>query len=232
MAHTWNPCTSDIFAYLCPTIGQLTCFSQQLMELQRITDRLVINSFKMAFAKIERDQVLDRLFEVFRAKGYDGASMADLAAATGLKKASLYHRFPEGKSSMADAVLDSIVSWTETNLVQVINSKKSPSERLDEVLRLINELYHGGEVDCTLRALSHGSASTLFQEKIGRIFKTWISAFADLAIDFGHDKAAAVQLGATTLSQIQGTLILSVTLGDKSLFDKALAEIRSRLLVN
>lgn len=120
----------------------------------------------MAFAKIEPDRVLDGLFEVFRAKGYDGASMADLATATGLKKASLYRRFPEGKSSMANAVLDGIVNWTQLNIVQVINSKKSPSERLDEVLRLINELYHGGEVDCALEALSHGSASTLFQEKI------------------------------------------------------------------
>lgn len=182
----------------------------------------------MAFAKIERDQVLDRLFEVFRAKGYDGASMADLAEATGLKKASLYHRFPDGKLSMADAVLDSIVNWTDRNIVQVVHSGASPEERLDQVLRQIHELYRGGQVDCTLRALSHGSASALFQEKIGRVFKTWIDAFTDLAIDFGHDNAHAVQLGATTVGQIQGTLILSVTLADNSLFEKALAEIKSR----
>ena len=40
----------------------------------------------MARAKVESNIVIERLMDVFRSVGYDGASMAELASATGLKK--------------------------------------------------------------------------------------------------------------------------------------------------
>jgi len=52
------------------------------------------------------DAVLQaRLLAVFRENGYAGAYLSTLSAATGLQRASLYHRFPEGKPAMAAAVL-------------------------------------------------------------------------------------------------------------------------------
>jgi len=51
--------------------------------------------------KVLDETILKGLAEVFRSKGYEGASLKDLSEATGLKKASLYHRFPNGKSEMA-----------------------------------------------------------------------------------------------------------------------------------
>ncbi|MEP1982729.1 MAG: helix-turn-helix domain-containing protein, partial [Maribacter dokdonensis] len=50
-------------------------------------------------------EILTGLTKVFRSRGYEGASLKELSEATGLKKASLYHRFPNGKQEMADAVL-------------------------------------------------------------------------------------------------------------------------------
>jgi len=55
-------------------------------------------------ATIEDDDLICKLTDVFRNVGYDGASLAVLADATGLKKASLYHRFPGGKEQMAEEV--------------------------------------------------------------------------------------------------------------------------------
>jgi AcrR family transcriptional regulator len=55
-------------------------------------------------AKVSDKQLFERLTDVFRRRGYDGASYADLMKATGLVKASLYHRFPGGKEEMVGAV--------------------------------------------------------------------------------------------------------------------------------
>ena len=52
------------------------------------------------------EQLLGALSEVFRAHGYEGATLAKVSEATGLQKSSLYHRFPGGKEQMAKAVLD------------------------------------------------------------------------------------------------------------------------------
>ena len=49
-------------------------------------------------SKISDEKVFQGLSDVFRRKGYDGASYSDLMKATGLVKASLYHRFPGGKA--------------------------------------------------------------------------------------------------------------------------------------
>ena len=43
--------------------------------------------------EFDEQEVLDRALEVFWARGYEGASVADLTAATGLARASLYGAF-------------------------------------------------------------------------------------------------------------------------------------------
>src|SRR5437762_12723369 len=53
-----------------------------------------------------RAALLPVLGEVFRAHGYEGATLALITEATGLGKGSLYHFFPGGKAQMAAAVLD------------------------------------------------------------------------------------------------------------------------------
>jgi len=61
--------------------------------------------------KVLTTEILVGLATVFRSRGYEGASLKELAEATGLKKASLYYRFPNGKQEMAEAVLNHIDDW-------------------------------------------------------------------------------------------------------------------------
>ena len=49
--------------------------------------------------------MLGALGEVFRAHGYEGASLTLITQATGLGKGSLYNFFPDGKEQMAAEVL-------------------------------------------------------------------------------------------------------------------------------
>ena len=48
----------------------------------------------MPITKVNEDELLDRLTDVFRTYGYEGASLSKISEATGLQRASLYHRFP------------------------------------------------------------------------------------------------------------------------------------------
>src|ERR1043166_4492360 len=59
-------------------------------------------------AKISDNRLYRELSDIFRRKGYDGASYSDLMKATGLVKASLYHRFPGGKAEMVDRILSEV----------------------------------------------------------------------------------------------------------------------------
>src|SRR4029078_11124737 len=44
-----------------------------------------------------KPEMFSRLMDLFREKGFDGASLADISESTGLGKSSLYHHFPNGK---------------------------------------------------------------------------------------------------------------------------------------
>ncbi|HWV30721.1 MAG TPA: TetR/AcrR family transcriptional regulator [Dyadobacter sp.] len=185
----------------------------------------------MAYAKVEHDVVIDKLMEVFRSSGYDGASMATLAEATQLKKASLYHRFPQGKEEMAHAVLRYVATWAKSKIADVlVVSDSTPEDRLDTALKAIDELYDGGRLDCILRALSHGSAANLFQKEIGAIFETLIRSFKHLALEFGHNEQQAQQLAHELMVKIQGTLIVQRSLGQPSMFKAMLAEMRAKFM--
>src|ERR1700674_3382424 len=59
-------------------------------------------------AKVTDERLYEDLAGVFRRKGYDGASYSDIMEATGLVKASLYHRFPDGKEQMVNAILSRV----------------------------------------------------------------------------------------------------------------------------
>lgn len=184
----------------------------------------------MALPKVEQDVVLGELMNLFRTVGYDGASLAQIAQATGLQKASLYHRFPDGKRAMAKAVLDQVDEWNQTHLTHVLQSTSPPAERLTRALANISTLYQGGQVGCVLRALSLGSDASHFQEQIGGLFADWIAGFERLALDLGHSPVQARQLAQNTLVQVQGSLILARTLNQPALFEQALERIKEEFL--
>jgi len=54
---------------------------------------------------VTRDDILDAAAQVFRQKGFHGASMSDIAEAVSLQKASLYHHV-SSKQEILLALLD------------------------------------------------------------------------------------------------------------------------------
>ena len=184
----------------------------------------------MANVKVEQGVVIDRLMAVFQSVGYDGASLSDLATATGLQKASLYHRFPAGKQAMATAVLDYVAVLIDNQLANVLQSSAPAKTRLTSALTVVRQIYDGGRLACVLRALSHGTAAGLFRKPIATIFRTWVAAFAHLARDFGFGATAAQRLAESTLIRVQGSLILAQTLQQPDVFEQTLRDIETDFL--
>ncbi len=117
-------------------------------------ERSVPKSILMAKQKYSKEELITNLFEVFRQSGYDGASMEALAKATGLRKSSLYHRFPRGKEQMAEEVLQTVSRWIRTHIIEVVRLPIPNEEKLDRVMKHLHELYAGGEKSCILRSMS------------------------------------------------------------------------------
>jgi TetR/AcrR family transcriptional repressor of lmrAB and yxaGH operons len=180
----------------------------------------------MRTQKVDPENVDLKLFKTFSELGYDGASMELLAQATGLKKASLYHRFPNGKKEMAQHVLSIVEEWILQNIVSVsANKKLKPETRLKKVITSIDELYNGGANNCLLRTLTIGTDAEAFKEKVNSCFDLLADGFTDIAIDLGLSPKIAGQQAKLINLLIQGSLVLAGATGDKNYFKNSLAKI-------
>ncbi|MBU2948642.1 TetR/AcrR family transcriptional regulator [Zobellia uliginosa] len=181
--------------------------------------------------KVLDKEIVTKLVEVFRSNGYDGASLSELAEKTGLKKASLYHRFPEGKQGMAVAVLNYLGEWAEENVFNILNDETiPPAQRLLRGLDNIRVLYSDGKNACVLRAFSLGSGLELFENQIKNGMTQWIDAFKTIGKSFGLSEGKAQKYAVRTLVELQGSLVVTKGLNDLSIFDQTLKDIESKYL--
>lgn len=178
--------------------------------------------------KVEYNVLLENMISVFRTNGYEGASLNDLANASGLKKASLYHRFPNGKKEIGAAVLSYVDEGISVNIYNVLkNDDVDPKARLRTVLNTINDIYDGGKNSCILRVLSLDSGLKLFKDQIDTSMNKWIEGFILLGLAFGLDKKEAKEKANKGLVLIQGSLIVSKGLSSIKPFQDALQDLKA-----
>jgi len=176
--------------------------------------------------KVDQDELLDKLTEVFRIHGYEGASLSRIAEATGLGRASLYHRFPGGKQEMAEAVLERADSWFATHILAPLTGPGEPAERVREMAKRLDDFYSGGRQSCLLDSLSLGAAGDHgVREHVGRSFAGWRGALVDVARSSGFGRAAARRRADEALVRIQGALVLARATGETNPFARALESL-------
>lgn len=180
---------------------------------------------------IDDDELLARLTTTFREVGYEAASLSLLAEAAGLKKASLYHRFPGGKEEMAQAVLQSAAELLDAQVLQVLEGDGSPEHRVAQALDALRRFYTGGKQACLLNMLAAGHiASNAFTPMITTMFDRLTHGFARVARDGGQGEAQSRMAARRAVMLLQGSLVMARGTGDPSPFEEALEMIRSSLL--
>lgn len=180
---------------------------------------------------IDEDVLISRLAAVFRDVGYEGASLALLSAATGLQKASLYHRFPGGKREMAQEVLATARSWFAENVLAPLHSDGAPKARLAFVAEQLDGFYDGGRKACLLNMLSAPRLQDgPFSAAIKKALEALIEAFAKLARDSGHAPKAARKRAERAVMLLHGSLVLCRGLGGVDPFRAFLKSLPGDLL--
>jgi AcrR family transcriptional regulator len=81
-----------------------------------------------------RDEILDAAAQVFRMKGFHGASMADIAQAVKLQKASLYHHV-SSKQEILLALLDRALDMLTERISTIARQPIAADEKLRQMIR-------------------------------------------------------------------------------------------------
>lgn len=177
-----------------------------------------------------KEEVLDRLLDTFRQRGYEGASLAELSAATGLMKSSLYHYFPGGKEDMAQQVMAHLDRKLATNLYQPLKSAGAPARKLGAMLDTIDAFYEGGRKACLFERLCASVDRAQFRRPLHRAFAAWMQAVEAICLEAGLPKAVARARAEDFVIRVEGALIVSAGTNDYSVFARTMKDLRTSLL--
>lgn len=182
-------------------------------------------------ATLDENELIQRLTRVFSDMGYAGASLTALSEATGLKKASLYHRFPEGKEQMAREVLAAVRDWLGQNVLEPLKSSDPPEQRVRDMAGKLNTLYAGGKQACLLNMLSSAHIHDgPFAKEIKSMFRAFIEALSSVLEDTGQSRDVARQRAERAVMLLQGSLVLSRGMGTTRPFKNFLRHLPDELL--
>ncbi len=172
----------------------------------------------MPARKIAEDVLLEKIAEVFRLYGYEGASIRLLSTATGLERASLYHRFPGGKEEMAAAIVARTGEWFEQHVFAPLKAAGSPAEKLQRVAANLRDFYRRGALWCVLDAMTLGGGSDAIRKSIRAAYSAWLDAFERIAREAGMAPSLARSRAQQALIEIEGSLVVARVTGDSKPF--------------
>lgn len=179
---------------------------------------------------LSKPEMLARLMDLFREKGFDGASLADISESTGLGKSSLYHHFPNGKQEIALQVLGHLEEQLEQAVFEPMRSTDPPGKKLDRMLDAIDRFYEGGRKACLLERLCASVDASRFRRPLGRAFATWIEAVEALGVEAGVPRALARQRAEDLVVRIEGALVVCAGTGNTSVFARTIRDLRESVL--
>ncbi len=176
---------------------------------------------------VSDSQLHDALLTLFRAHGFDGVSLTDLQSATGLKKSSLYHRFPGGKVQMATSLLDGVLRGTEALLL--VDIQLPLRQQITDIGERLRDFYADGRLSCLLASMSVGDPPEEIATRTAAIVNTLIDGLTALAVAAGHPRLHARSLAVDAIASIEGALVLSRLTGDTSAFSRTIDSLPDRL---
>lgn len=177
------------------------------------------------------DDLVVAITRAFQQAGYDGASLSRLSEATGLKRASLYHRFPGGKEQMAEEALAGTLRLMEEKVLSILRGLGTPRQRLEAARDNLVVLYDKGAVASLINLFGTPDAvPPSLLKGVQALLSAFISALSRVLEEAGlpGDEARARALKGVV--QLEGALVLARAFRDSAPFNAVIGTWAEDLL--
>lgn len=172
------------------------------------------------------EQILNAASKLFRERGFDGVSVAQVMEAAGLTHGGFYAHFPSKEHMAAAGVAHALD--TTVSLADQANTTPDPRATLVDGYLTREHRDHADE-GCALAALGPEVA-----RRSGPVRRAFTEKFADLVDRMAagsrrRDPRAARREALATASTLVGALILARAVDDEDLSDEVLTAARASL---
>ena len=167
--------------------------------------------------KTDIGTVIARTLELFRRQGYHKTTMADVAAACGLLKGSLYHYFPS-KEALAKAVMDEVHARFARAVFACADEPGLGAEaRLERMMAETEAYFLNGAGGCVIGNIALEAIDLIpdFAPAIRAYFREWTAAIARImASRYPADQAE--RKAERAVAEIQGAIMMMRIYGDSA----------------
>lgn len=129
-----------------------------------------------------RERILQEAEHIIHLKGYNGASIAEIASAAGMSGANLLHHYGS-KADLALAVLDFKIEEFRARRVAPLCAHERPELAVEKMFLDAASFYGGNgcRAGCFIGniALEMSDADEAFRERVGRFFEAWTAGIAE-----------------------------------------------------
>lgn len=174
-----------------------------------------------------RDRMLTSAVTLFRERGIDATSLADVIERAEAPRGSIYHHFPGGKTQLAEEATRTAGTLMGT-LIATTLAQGEPSEALMAIIgvfrqRLLDSEFQAG---CPVAAGAlEGGDFPAAREIAGETFTSWEEIIAAALAQRGVPLARAESLATTAVTSIEGALLVAKAQRSTRALDRVAAEL-------
>jgi len=160
-----------------------------------------------------RDRIVTATTELFRAKGYNGTTLADVGAAADATTGSLYHFFPGGKSALAGSVLRESGAAYQALFELIADESDGPADAVGNFFEGAAEnLEQNDFIEiCPIGGVARemANADESIRLATADVFTEWAVALTARFTDVGMPADDAAELAATVIAALEGAFVLA-----------------------
>jgi len=191
--------------------------------------------------RLPPDELLNALLAVFGQRGFEGASLAELARASGRSKASLYHHFPGGKTEMIEHLVARCTQELEVQAFSHLRTepgsnhggkKKLAGKARSALADFVDGFcayLRAQNGNCLLATLALTQPELLGDTQKQRL-ADWQHLLNQTCEKAGHKPKAARRLAHASLAKLYGSLTLAA-MGSSVSIDQTGKWLKKELLV-
>lgn len=188
-----------------------------------------------AKAQAHHDQVLDTAAQVFRERGFDGVTVAELMAAVGLTHGGFYGHFASKEALMTQAFERAMeqnhLRWRELNEGQE-EPERARRKYIASYLSKDHRDRPGG--GCPMAALAGDVARNVEDSELRSVFaaavQRWVERLTNLQPKGNGTKAKRRKQALLELSALIGAITLARATRNDTLSEEVLKGVRDQLL--
>ena len=174
-----------------------------------------------------RERMVDSAIVLLAKHGFQGTSFANVIAASGAPRGSIYHHFPDGKDQLIAAAVE-VAGGRAVALIETLRGQP-PADIVDGFMTMWRSVLDRSNFSagCSVLAVTVSADSPDLLDQAAAVFRSWRDRMAELLVAGGLNAQTATAFATLLIASSEGAVVLSRAEHSFDAFDAVHEQLRA-----